>query len=86
MYIGVAAVDEDGVRMPDALQHLDVEGDVGHLLHGLVEGQAHVLPHLPEVAVHGVDLQEGSRTNRGSAGHWMLLLVGVLSKQTKTEP
>ena len=56
MQVGLAAVDEDGVWVPDPLQHLDVERNVADLLHRPVEGQAGVGPHLPEVAVHGVDL------------------------------
>ena len=66
--VGLAPVHEDGVRVPDPLQHLDVERHVADLLHGAVEGQARVRPHLPEVAVDpsGRSVKNSSAAEIGS--------------------
>ena len=52
--VGVLAVVEDGVRMPDLLEDRDAEG---HVLERVVHGQTFVVPRLAEVAVHRVHLQ-----------------------------
>ena len=56
MDIGRPAVDEVRVRVPDPLQHLQVERHVGDLFFCGVEGQAAIDPVLSEVTVHGENL------------------------------
>lgn len=55
MEIGLAAIVEDCVGVPEPLQDLDVQGDI---LYGHVSRQSGVHPSLSEVNLDGVDLRQ----------------------------